>query len=145
MEPEGPEEDQPAPPVTSEQPGKAGAAAFVRYYIELLNYAAQTGDVQGLRDFAPDCRGCGLFADLYEEPYARGGYFEGYKWRVINLIAAPYGRDHDVLVGIRQAAGTYLDRTGAELEHHKPRKYEFRFTARYVGDTWRITDMVATS
>jgi hypothetical protein len=125
--------------------GKTGAAAFVRYYIDLLNYAAHSGDVDPLRDYAPACRGCNLFADLYEQPYERGGYFKGYQWTIINLIASPFGEGHDVLVGVKQAAGVYVPERGAAPERHRPRDYEFRFTAKNAGGSWQITEMVSTA
>ena len=45
--PSGPQE--PPLPAAAKSPGKAGAKAFVAYYIKLLNYASWTGDTAAVR------------------------------------------------------------------------------------------------
>lgn len=85
------EEKSPAPtapamPEIAQDESAAGAEAFVRHYIDVLNYAAVTGETEELKQLSsPDCSGCEKYIDLYESTYADGGYFTGGEWSVEDL------------------------------------------------------------
>ena len=71
----------PSPPAQAERDTPDGAASFVSYYIEVLNFAARTGDVSPLTELSsPRCDGCREYIDLYEDVYEAGGHFEGGEW-----------------------------------------------------------------
>ncbi|MBD8606106.1 hypothetical protein IFT73_04500 [Aeromicrobium sp. CFBP 8757] len=53
------------PPQASED-SPEGAAAFVKHYVDVFNYAAATGDVDELRSLAPKCASCMQYADDFE-------------------------------------------------------------------------------
>ena len=73
------------PPQASED-SPEGAAAFVKHYVDVFNYAAATGDVKELsRLSAPDCKGCQSYIDLYRDTYKAGGYFKGGSWAIGEL------------------------------------------------------------
>ena len=73
------------PPQASED-SPEGAAAFVKHYVDVFNYAAATGDVKELsRISAPDCQGCQSYIDLYRDTYKKGGYFKGGDWKIGEL------------------------------------------------------------
>jgi hypothetical protein len=73
------------PPQASED-SPEGAAAFVKHYVDVFNYAAATGDVAELtRLSAPDCEGCQSYIKLYKDTYAAGGYFKGGAWTIGDL------------------------------------------------------------
>jgi hypothetical protein len=44
----------------------SGAATFVGYWVSTFNYAAQTGDADPMRQYAPDCRPCMDYADEFQ-------------------------------------------------------------------------------
>lgn len=74
----------PTPPV---MPGaakantKAGAVAFVKYYIELINHAQATGDTEALARVESDsCHSCKRARNSLDEIYASGGHLEGGEW-----------------------------------------------------------------
>lgn len=50
----------------------AGAEAFVRYYIELINRTSTVMDAQPLRDLSVGCRDCDRIADKVEQDSAAG-------------------------------------------------------------------------
>jgi hypothetical protein len=83
----------PAPPVLPEAAKantKAGAVAFVRYYVAVQNYASNNGDTDDLRSAAaPTCESCTTIADLIDKVYRSGGHIEGKGWTV--LTASPAG------------------------------------------------------
>lgn len=57
---------------------KAGAIAFVRHYIDLINYAQATGDTKPIRAVeGPHCSSCTSANGYVERLYARGGRLVG--------------------------------------------------------------------
>ncbi len=78
-----PEVTAPALPELAEDDSPAGAEAFARHYIEVLNYTALTGDTALLEELsADDCSGCIKYIELYKSTYENGGYFTGGEWTV---------------------------------------------------------------
>ena len=75
LPPLGPE-DLPMPAEARTQDA-AGAEAFVRYYIELINRTSDVMDAQPLRDFSDGCADCNRIANSVEEDAAAGYEYEG--------------------------------------------------------------------
>jgi hypothetical protein len=71
----------PSPPVMPEAAKantKAGAVAFVKYYIELINHAQATGDTQPLKDVEdPGCTSCTRARGALDKIYEAGGSISG--------------------------------------------------------------------
>jgi hypothetical protein len=73
----------PTMPAQASEDSSEGAAAFVKHYVDVFNYAAATGDVDELsRLSSPDCDGCQRYINLYRDTYAAGGYFKGGDWKI---------------------------------------------------------------
>jgi hypothetical protein len=73
----------PTMPAQASEDSSEGAAAFVKHYVDVFNYAAATGDVDELsRLSSPNCDGCQRYIDLYRDTYAAGGYFKGGDWKI---------------------------------------------------------------
>ncbi len=73
----------PAMPDEANRKTKAGAAAFVRHYIELLNHLEATGDEGPLLAVSsPDCRSCSSVIEAANKIYDAGGHVEGGRWSV---------------------------------------------------------------
>jgi hypothetical protein len=69
---------------------KAGAEAFVRYYVELINFAQATGDVGPLLDVEDvDCRSCTNVRRGVKDIYGSGGHIEGGAWQAQVRSASP--------------------------------------------------------
>jgi len=66
----------PALPAAAREDTKQGAKAFARHYLELINYAAGTGDVSPLQAASSDCAGCNEYVALYKRTYDDGGFFK---------------------------------------------------------------------
>jgi hypothetical protein len=68
----------PVMPEEAKADSKAGAIAFVKYYVELINHAQATGDVQALADVESEkCRSCISAQKTLQEIYGVGGHIEG--------------------------------------------------------------------
>lgn len=86
---------------------KAGAVAFVRYYIELINHAQATGNTAALKAVeAPSCGSCLKGRRYIEDIYSSGGHIEGGAFRIIQVLATPMTTPSSWLVttGIRISA-----------------------------------------
>jgi hypothetical protein len=81
----------PTPSDQTTEDSPEGAAAFVKHYVDVFNYAAATGDVEELTRLSdPSCEGCQSYIKLYRDTYAAGGYFRGGEWRVGGLNLKQY-------------------------------------------------------
>jgi hypothetical protein len=135
----------PPVPAMALKPTKAGANSFVRYYIDLVNYARKTGNSAPLLDHAAGCQGCSNFADLYQRTYAADGYFRGAGWSVRTSIPLDYGKDYQVLAVIDVASGKYRESAVAQVEKMREKELQFRFVVSRDSEGWLIHEMQSTS
>jgi hypothetical protein len=71
----------PVMPAAASENTKAGAIAFVRYYIELINHAQATGDVAALESVeSAGCESCAKVRTSIAKIYASGGSITGGSW-----------------------------------------------------------------
>jgi hypothetical protein len=99
----------------------AGAKAFLRYWIDLLNHQRPLLDSQPLRDLGPDCRDCLRIAKNYDEAKSAQQRFEGGELS-LNDITDPQLSDRHASInfGIRQEAVHLVDATGAAVDEGLP-------------------------
>ncbi|WP_369814209.1 DUF6318 family protein, partial [Marmoricola sp. Leaf446] len=80
----------PSVPRAARRLDKDGAAAFVRHWVKVLNYAGATGDTSALRQVSTsDCVKCAALSDGIDRIYDRGGNIAGGGWTV--LATKQYG------------------------------------------------------
>lgn len=78
-----PDATLPPMPAVAKEDSHRGVSNFVRHYLDVLNYAALTGDTQEMETLsAPDCTSCWSYIDLFAKTYGAGGYFKGGRWSV---------------------------------------------------------------
>jgi hypothetical protein len=100
------------PPQASED-SPEGAAAFVKHYVDVFNYAAATGDVKELsRLSTSDCKGCQSYIDLYRDTYQAGGYFKGSDWKLSDFQVRPGATNTTLFATVTSEPGTF--RTDAQ-------------------------------
>lgn len=115
-----PAETPPPLPPQAQVPDADGAAAFIRHYFDVVNYAYRTGDVAALGSLeAADCKSCASANQSIGDTYARGGTIEGGALSVDDVVATPGppGTALEVRAVISQAEGAYLDKSGVETKH----------------------------
>lgn len=97
---------EPTPPVMPEAAGaktKAGAEAFVRHYVDVLNYATFTGDTETAQALdGGKCTSCDRMLKSIKHVYDSGGRVEGGAWTPTPVGQAPFpdgsGRTLDVKI-----------------------------------------------
>lgn len=109
-----PADAAPTLPAQASEDSPEGAAAFVNHYIDVLNYAARTGDVEGLSELSsPDCTGCQRYIKLYRDTYAAGGYFKGGDWKPGKFELGSSNSETFISTDVTSAATTYRERSGS--------------------------------
>ena len=141
--PSGPQE--PPLPAAAKAPGKAGAKAFVAYYIELLNYASWTGDTDAIRTYGKGCRGCRADAGFFEGIYQRGGWIKGGRWTPVpgSWIVLPRHPGYFVGVNIDSAKARQRVRKRAQVERVLRERLHRDFHLVRDGSHWNVTYMEA--
>jgi hypothetical protein len=132
----------PTAPAQASEDSPEGAAAFVKHYVDVFNYAAATGDVDELsRLSSPDCTGCQSYIDLYRDTYEAGGYFKGGDWKLGDL-RVKYGTAETYLTTtITSDPSRYRD-TKADPEKQDPGEDStVSFGAARTSGSWLVTQM----
>ncbi|MCA0146740.1 hypothetical protein [Blastococcus sp. LR1] len=99
----------------------AGAEAFLRYYVELLNRQRELLDGQPIRALGPDCQGCLRIARTYDETAAAAARYVGGELS-LNDVTEPRldGDEATVGFGLRQAAVKRVDAEGQPIDDGLP-------------------------
>jgi uncharacterized protein DUF6318 len=131
---------EPTLPAAARAPGKAGAKAFVAYYIKLLNYAQHTGETNGLRRYGPSCHGCKVYARLAEKTYRNGGWFQGGAWTPDprTWFVDQSGSGYFVAVSVDAAAGRQLPRKGGEVTRFLANTYRLNLQVEATNQGWQV-------
>ncbi|WP_238177226.1 DUF6318 family protein [Kribbella sp. VKM Ac-2566] len=106
----------------------AAGEAFVRHYVDLMNYASQTGDgAPLLAESEAGCEGCKQYADFAAKINAANGGLSGdYFERVAEVTGLTRGKNSDRLFGTAAVTiGSYTtkDSPTAKPVTSKPRSY----------------------
>jgi hypothetical protein len=128
-------------PTTATKHTKAGAIAFVRFYLELLNYAAHTGDVRPLRQHSTsDCEACRDDAQTWSDLYSSGGWAKGGVLALKTVRATAPARPEDVYVGVTVARshGTYKATPDAKAKSVPADEADLDYYLVWVHHSWRM-------
>lgn len=95
----------------------AGAQAFVRYYIDLINRTSTVMDAAPLREFSNGCENCNRIASNVEAD-ARAGYkYDGGRVEIIELPAPLLKQSTaEMAIVVNQSALRVSDSTGRSVD-----------------------------
>lgn len=95
----------------------AGAEAFLRYFIELINRQRGIPAGQPLRDLGPECQECLRIAQNYDEVAAAGSRYVGGEL-TLNDVPAPVLSDDGAAIsfGARREPVSVLDSNGEVVD-----------------------------
>ncbi|MCD9198259.1 DUF6318 family protein [Aeromicrobium wangtongii] len=98
----------PTMPAQASEDSSEGAAAFVKHYVDVFNYAAATGDVDELsRLSSPDCEGCQSYIKLYKDTYEAGGYFKDSDWKIGDIKLASSDTEFRASTEVESGGGRF--------------------------------------
>jgi hypothetical protein len=118
----------PTMPAQAKEDTPEGAAAFVKHYIDVFNYASNTGDVEELsRLSSPACKGCQSYIKLYRDTYKAGGYFNDDGWKPIRSRSAPATSGYTVGVVVNAPETEYKTDRNSSVKVGEGGRYDLVF------------------
>lgn len=134
--------EPPNPPGAARKNTLAGAEAFVRYYIDLLNYASDSGDTRSLRAQAdPSCGGCNDYANLYEKTYRSGGFFEAGDWvPQPQVLKQDFEKAVRLVVTVDTKPGRYKKRSTVPTREYGKNQYSLTFVLSRDSGRWLVRE-----
>jgi len=109
----------PTMPAEAKGTGPEAAKAFVRLFVERLNFAGAHGDTEAFRElFTNGCRACIGVADFIDKTYSNGGEIRGSGWHALTVRAGDIQSKRikvDALV--RVAEQDVIPEASAEPQH----------------------------
>ncbi|GAA1732820.1 DUF6318 family protein [Aeromicrobium alkaliterrae] len=125
---------------TAETP--EGAEAFIRYYVEVLNYTSLTGDTETLQRASDDqCTGCAKYIDLYSSWYASGGSLAGGAWVPLKVDVVPVDAQLVVVVDLKIESGTLKPDSESAEEAFGESEDQLTFVPTNINGTWKVSQM----
>lgn len=122
---------------------KAGAIAFVRHYVELINYAQATGDTKALAQVeSRTCESCTNGRKYLYDLYSRGGHVEGGAFHPTSVQAIGKAEDADWLVLTTLKIDPEIVKRpwqSPPAKHHKGGLELASYFVTYSGDRWSIS------
>jgi len=142
---DSPDPVEPSLPAAAEGDSVRSAKAFVRHYIELLNYAMTTGDTDAFRAAATDgCGGCQDYVDLFGSTYDEGGFYRSRGWSLDRVLVG--GQDESaVLFSIKATAApiVFRERSGTGLKRSARDPISFSLLVERGDESWSMEDFSA--
>ena len=134
----------PTMPAEAKGTGPEAAKAFVKHYLNVLGFAANTGEVTELRPLArPDCKSCeGVIAKI-DKIYASGGHAQGRGYGAQNVTSSQ-GQDETIVDLTIIAYPQTVYRAGTKPKRSTKSKTPARFHLVRQGDGWLIDEWFGT-
>ena len=137
-------EEQPRLPHAARGTGESAARAFVRFWLDTLNYAIESGDSSALQSISSQkCQECGRIAKTIDDIYDRGGQLSGGTWRMRSLRPLPLDRGADwagyVTAAVSEQKVTEAD-DGDGRAYEPGLGYMYTYAAK-DRDSWRMVWM----
>ena len=137
----------PPMPEAAQGSSRAAAKAFFTYYIDLVNYAGQTGSVGQLRKAsARSCSSCSTLIKLFSSTYERGGYFRTEGWMPESPFVVPGSRPRVWVATseVHEASVRWRTASSASPTFAPQSTILLRLELSYSKQGWRVQDMTRT-
>jgi hypothetical protein len=131
-------------PAEAKGTGPEAAKAFVKHYLNVLGYAARTGDVTGLKALAsPECSVCSLVTGRIEKIYRDGGKISGQGYKVASSRMQTSSANTAVLhIDVLQLPQTAVLAKGKPPTQYPESHLPSVFTLAAAGGAWSLRDWV---
>ncbi|MEG9225651.1 DUF6318 family protein [Aeromicrobium sp. Sec7.5] len=129
-------------PEAATQETAEGAAAFVDHYLDVLNYAAHTGDTASLRALTgPECGSCDKYMAVVDATHDAGGAYTGGDWSAGDVAVSFQGTEWRIEGEVTTEPGTF-DNGSDPAEETAPSTIMVAFLAQHVEGKWLMSDFV---
>jgi len=135
-----PAEVAPTLPAGAKGTSEAAAKALVRHYIDVLNYAAATGDTSRLAALSePDCESCTSIRRNIDSIYGADGELRGEGWTLVGARTLRIARRSATLsLDMRLEPETVVRSAGAEATHNEGSRQPMTVFLRVRHGSWRV-------
>ena len=132
----------PTTPASAAEPDADGARAYVDYYVDVVNYAADSGDTRRLHDEASECGYCQQFAAVYDNIYDNGGSFDGKPYTLSGVKVTEQSSKVRAVATVKSRTGaTFQIAEDARRRNPDAQTFTWTFELRRTGDSWQIVGM----
>lgn len=124
------------------------AKAFVRYWVETLNYAGSSGETELLVAASnSQCKACQAVVHTIDTTHASGGTFQGDGWIVRTIKYQPLqAKERPVLtVGVLISPQTVIASAGATPKQFEGGNRSMIFRLDYSGGDWQVMNLEQSS
>lgn len=128
-------------PAEASEPTAAGAEAFVRHWIDLINLAYASGDTSPVTEISgPTCKVCSTTVERIDSVYSQGGRIEGAQMS-LDRVASP-APDASNLVSVSaalaQAPGEAIASDGARTAIDGSPQRSVAFVMVFENAAWQL-------
>jgi len=128
-------------PAEAEGNTRKGAKAFVRHYIETLNYTTATGDTSTLAALDDgSCRSCSAIIGRVRNVYGAGGSIESRGWVIKSLAVVGQPKRPLVDAGLLLSPQSVTKQRGDRPVRFKGGRLPVTFRLIRVGHGWRVDE-----
>ena len=134
----------PAMPALAKDDSRAGAKAFVRYYVDIINYGYLSGDATALLKLgAKTCAVCSALARNVDQISNRGGEQVGGQWSVktLNPIASGSESLEIFIAKVEVAKGRSRATRTSPAKPIKPSASFYEIHVSWTGSSWTTQDL----
>lgn len=120
------------------------AASFVYYWIDVQNYATETGETEELRAISgEECLGCNVVVDMIEEIYGNKGYIKGNLWHLGEIEVHPQGEQIFATGIVKASKGETKASDAAQVKALEPMESTASFWVSLYETGWQMVDMTS--
>ncbi len=137
----------PAPPelpAAARRNTKAGAIAFAHHYIELINFAANSGQTRDLHTVSQSqCHGCTGLMRSIRDIYSSGGWIrtDGLSPRSWSAFGNRSGSTVEIAVTVWMSPETRKTSAASQETTSKPDRAALNLRLRYAQERWIVVEM----
>lgn len=134
----------PAMPPLARDKSVAGAKAFVRYYVAVMNFASLQNSGRAIRRLAtPQCISCRRLANYIDLTAQRGGWQHGGAWSVLDVVLLPAQTLHmpKLAAFIHIASGNWRKSRESRILPIRAQRIMYTFTLLWRGAKWQAADL----
>jgi hypothetical protein len=146
--PTSPPTQEPQPPelpALAKEKSPAGAKAFVKYYMGIVNYSWHVGSGSLARRYStPECVACRGIASSIDEMSRAGGFYRGGDWAADSPVLIPSEPLDTPIVhtALKQSAGEWKRSADDRLRRIPPSRSYVDVHLTREGALWKVTSMV---
>lgn len=131
----------PGLPPEAEGTSPRAAKAFVRYWVETLNYATVTGDTRRLLELSSTkCESCASAVKKIDDVYLAGGSVQSNGWSISTMDLLPNQKPSSPVIaaGIRLSPQTVVKHAGANEQEFRGGRLPATFYLHWSAGSWRV-------